>query len=483
MKPLESNLSGWILALACGAAMVFASVSGNEASAQPGPAASASASAAAQGGAAPSPDPAPADDAAEDDAADDEAEDAIPGTGPDHGLYPLPDNEMVPLKWMPPGTSASPLPSDEIFPPQTIALRFNHKVHIKEFEQTCKVCHKAAYTSVKSSDRLLPDAEQTCDNCHDVDHSDLQAVEAGEEKNGQCSFCHVGFEAGKGGQVARTIIPDPNLRNSHKAHLDRNIDCAQCHGMIAEIELATREQLPRMAGCFNCHAKPAPASGEARGECTTCHLTEPSGQLLTEFSTGDLQPPQWLHSAAHTPDWMTRHKGVAGGNSQLCANCHRSDFCTDCHDGRVRPRNVHPNDFISMHPQAARQDNPRCVSCHQMQSFCADCHRRVGVARDSPSANRLSGRRFHPPSETWTTGPRSPMHHAWEAQRNLNACVSCHVERDCTACHASKGVRGGGGINPHPPGFGARCKMPFKRNPRPCLVCHGSSDPSLGACQ
>ena len=61
--------------------------------------------------------------------------------------------------------------------------------------------------------------------------------------------------------------------------------------------------------------------------------------------------------------------------------------------------------------------------------------------------------------------------HAWEAQRNLNACVSCHTERDCAVCHASSG-RGGLNVNPHPPAFNGDCKRQFARNGRPCLVCH-----------
>jgi hypothetical protein len=399
------------------------------------------------------------------------------------GLAPLAGGAMVPLKWMPPGTGASPLPSDEIFPPQAMPLRFNHKLHVKELKQTCKVCHEAAYTSAVSKDGLLPPPGDTCDNCHDVDHSDLAAVEAGDEDNGQCTFCHLGADAGKGGKVARVVIPQPNLRMNHKAHVDRNIGCAQCHGAVEELELATREHLPRMAGCFRCHAMPKPSRGDAPGACTNCHLADPSGRLKTEFSTGALQPPPWLHGAAHTPDWLARHKSVAGADSKLCSQCHSHNFCTDCHDGNVRPRNVHPNDWISMHPQAARQDNPRCVNCHQLQSYCGDCHRRVGVARDAPSANRLSGRRFHPSPSIWTTGPRSPQHHAWEAQRNLNACVACHSERDCATCHATKGIRGGAGVNPHPVGFEASCGLPFRRNPRPCLVCHDGGDPRLSACQ
>jgi len=144
---------------------------------------------------------------------------------------------------------------------------------------------------------------------------------------------------------------------------------------------------------------------------------------------------------------------------------------------------VHPNDWLSMHPEAARQDNPRCTSCHAEQTFCADCHRRIGVARDSASGNRPEGRRFHPPSATWTVAPRSAGHHSWEAERNLNACVSCHTERDCATCHATKGVAGGQGVNPHPIGFAGTCASAFLRNPRPCLVCHQVGDANLGSCK
>jgi hypothetical protein len=402
--------------------------------------------------------------------------------GPSHGLEPLPGGEMVPLELMPPGSSASPVPSDRIFPPQTLTIRFNHRFHVKELQQTCKVCHAAAFGSSEAGDRLLPSPAQTCDNCHDVNHANLDAVQAGKDPNGQCGYCHLGERAGEGGRVAPMVFPQAHLRMSHKAHLDRNIGCAQCHGAIEELELATREQLPRMAGCFVCHAMSGAAAGKAKGHCTNCHVTEPSGRMLTSFATGELVPPAWLHGSAHTPDWIERHKGVAGANSELCANCHSDNFCTDCHDGRLRPRSVHPNDWISMHAQAARQDNPRCTSCHQLQNFCGDCHRRVGVARDAASGARPGGRRFHPPPEIWTLSPRSAQHHAFEAMRNLNACVACHSERDCATCHATKGLRGGAGVNPHPPGFVSRCGLALKRNNRPCLVCHGSSDPLLAQC-
>ncbi|MEM9876416.1 MAG: cytochrome c3 family protein [Myxococcota bacterium] len=399
-----------------------------------------------------------------------------------HGLSNLHGDVAVPLGWMPPGTGASPVPSEEIYPPQTITIRFNHQLHVERLGRSCISCHEAARESDDSADRILP-APRTCDGCHGTDHTDLLSVRAGEGPIGACGYCHLGQNAGHGGRVARTVLPPPNLKFSHRAHYRRNIGCGHCHGNVEKLELATRQQLPRMAGCFTCHASPTSARGQAKGACTTCHLTRPGGRMAVSFSTGPLLPPMWLHGAAHTPDFLVRHKTVAGANSALCGSCHEASFCTDCHDGRIRPRDVHPSDYISLHAVEAQQAASACVSCHQSQSFCADCHRRVGVARDAPSARRLAGRRFHPPPAEFTTAPRGPRHHAWEAQRNLNACVSCHAERDCVTCHASKGVRGGAGVNPHPLGFAARCGGPFRRNPRPCLVCHTENAPVLSSCR
>jgi hypothetical protein len=467
-----------VLLLTCLGAFALA-LAGPEASAQPPAAApgadagspdAASTSAAAGEGASPAP---PAGS----------AHATPPSVAHKSGLYPMPGDAEVPLALMPPGTSSSPVPSDEIFPPQTLTIRFNHKKHVKDLQQSCKVCHGGAYSSDASTDRLMPSPQATCDSCHDVDHSNPKNVQAGTEPNGQCTYCHLGENAGVGGKVAPLVIPNPNLRFTHKKHLARNIDCAQCHGQIDKLELATRDNLPRMAGCFTCHNMSGAAQGDAKSECTTCHLTQPDGRLVTAFSGGDLVPPRWLHNAGHSADWIERHKQIAANDSAFCGSCHSSQYCTDCHDGKVRPRKVHPNDWLSMHPQAARQDNPRCVSCHQQQTFCADCHRRTGVARDTGSGNRLMGARFHPSPAEWTTAPRGPKHHAWEAERNLNACVSCHTERDCATCHATKGLSGGQGVNPHPLGFMDKCRTAFARNPRPCLVCHQSRDQQLKACQ
>ncbi|MFO0566201.1 MAG: hypothetical protein U0263_11100 [Polyangiaceae bacterium] len=158
----------------------------------------------------------------------------------------------------------------------------------------------------------------------------------------------------------------------------------------------------------------------------------------------------------------------------------------------MRPRSIHPNDFISMHPIAARQNTPRCTSCHREQTFCIGCHQRAGVTMSGPYGAFAGRGRFHPPQRVWSDPPRSSQHHAWEAERNLSACVSCHTERDCATCHATtkRGGRGfgagdfgGQGTNPHPRDFRDRCNGALRRNARPCLVCHDPADPQLGECR
>ncbi|MGH7272695.1 MAG: cytochrome c3 family protein [Polyangiaceae bacterium] len=400
-----------------------------------------------------------------------------------HGLAPLPDDRKVPTSMLPAGSfDPDPGPSDVIFPPQRITIRFNHTKHLgKDVGATCKTCHSAAYRSRSASDTLVPKGE-VCDACHSTDHSDLNSVKAGDDATGQCAFCHVGYKSGDGNTVPALAMPRANLLFDHKAHVDRNIGCAQCHGAVDQLELATRDQLPRMRGCFHCHQGSDSASeGQAKSACVTCHLPGNHGTVIkTMFASGTLLPPRWLHNAEHTPDFIERHKSVAADDSQFCANCHKEDFCTDCHDGRVRPRSVHPADYLNMHAIEARMETQKCGSCHREQSFCIDCHMRVGVAESSP-ASAKEGARFHPPKSIWSDPPRKAGDHGFEAERNLNQCVSCHTERDCITCHGALGV--GAGFDPHRSGFVGGCATQFRRNPRPCLACHEPSDAVLAQCR
>lgn len=400
--------------------------------------------------------------------------------------------ESLPRGLLPPGASVpDPGPSRTIFPPETLPIRFDHRKHMALPNVSCVSCHPGGKSSRVASDRLLPSPAR-CDQCHGSSHQDLLAVRAGAGAIGSCETCHEGYKPGR--PVAKVQLTTPNLRFDHAAHANRNIGCPQCHGDVAKLAKATRDQLPRMAGCLGCHDGDGPKSlaHPASGVCTTCHLDEKTAGRLasrnaegasttvmaTHFSTGTLLPDRSLKGAAHDPEFLRRHASVAASDSRLCGNCHKEEFCADCHDGRVRPRTIHPNDYLSMHAIEARQMAQKCQSCHREQSFCLSCHQRLGVSESGPLAG---GSRFHPPKAVFSDLPRGPQHHAQEAARNLNACVSCHVERDCVVCHGGKGI--GGGFNPHPAGFSASCDRAYGRNPRPCLTCHDLGSVELDRCR
>ena len=344
---------------------------------------------------------------------------------------PLPGNAAIPLKWLPPGAFEQDRgPSEAVYPPQKLTLRFNHKFHVEQQNLQCKTCHANATTSESVADHLTPRAT-TCDGCHGTEHDDLNKVKPGDEAMGKCNFCHVGYKEGDGNLVAKFEIPRANMVFNHKTHVARNINCQQCHGEVQEIELATRDQMPRMRGCFGCHQHPeAAARGEAKGACETCHIkggaTE-GGRLKTVFASGSLQPPRWLHNSQHTPDFVQRHKYVAANDSQFCANCHKEEFCTACHDGRVRPRNIHPNDYLNMHAVEGRLATQKCTSCHREQNFCLGCHQRLGVSMSGPVKD--SGR-FHPPKSEWSDPPRKPGHHSFECSAVLDVVHALRVRFD-----------------------------------------------------
>jgi len=408
-----------------------------------------------------------------------------------HGLSASPNAQGLPEADRPPGSEPNDGgPSLTIFPEQKLTLRFNHRKHAGELRLPCTACHEKAKSSRISGDSLLPPGTR-CDGCHGSDHRDLRRVGSDpNEVSSQCAYCHLGYREGDGSRVERLQMPVANLKFNHQVHSSRNIACGTCHGAVEHTELATRDQLPRMKACVRCHKLDSEPSKRPSGECSTCHLTQ-GPRMQTLFGHAELVPPRWLKDSSHGPDWVVRHRAVAGDDSRFCSNCHSEKYCADCHDGRVRPRKAHPNDFLSLHAEAARQNSPRCTSCHQQQSFCLSCHQRMGIAESGPVGDFVERGRFHPPPSVWTSPPRSARHHAWEAEKNLNACISCHVERDCVACHATHNVGGAGGglpagrggMNPHPQGFRNRCAHALRQNARPCLVCHEPADPVFAECR
>jgi len=310
----------------------------------------------------------------------------------------------------------------------------------------CAKCHPAARGSRWASDRLVPSME-TCGICHEG----ARGVTVSTAPSELCRDCHLPWA--EGGGPVRGDYPRPDLRFSHAAH--RAEACASCHPIAGARESRDAgRDVVGMRACYSCHRD----GGRRLAECRTCHLVQKDGRLVKAVPERPMLPPVWLKGPTHGADWVQTHAPVAGADSAFCAACHRETECLDCHAGRLRPRDVHPGDWIGIHGLSGRMDNPRCAGCHRSQSFCIGCHRRTGVAPDSPSGAR-------PPGSGAYHRESSPEEICRRARQDITSCVSCHSESSCVTCHAT--------INPHPPGFSRRCKPLARKNHGACLKCHG----------
>jgi hypothetical protein len=396
-------------------------------------------------------------------------------------------------------------PSPLIYPGESLPIRFDHALHAR-LGATCEGCHTRAATSTLAADDLIP-GEAACRGCHQIDRANpTKAVPAGRGP-ARCDACHAsgggaGWMPGAAGaaEPPRVAMPRPNLKFNHRLHVSRGLGCAVCHAGAAGQGLVTRADLPMMASCLGCHD-----GKQATARCAACHLTEADGRLRVQLAspataaaggTGLLEPSGSLRGFdAHGPTFRRDH-AQAGRDEKYCLSCHRRNECVDCHGGVVRPPDIHPADYVSLHVVDARRNVPDCSSCHRLQTFCVGCHQRTGVASDpsggqpgvkptNPFGTGTGVKQFHPPgwardaSGAVITTPR-PNSHSVQARRNIRTCVSCHREESCLTCHSTDPTRGPN-ISPHGPNFAAtaRCRFLASRNQRVCLKCHALGSAAL----
>lgn len=359
-----------------------------------------------------------------------------------------------------------------VYPVQQIPLRFNHGQHLAR-GLSCSRCHTGIGRSRKSSDLNMPTGA-ICDECHTKQHP------RPHDEAPRCRMCHTAVD--QGNRVTKGLrMPRPLLHFNHALHIERGSTCADCHGDMRKVRLATTLQLPREADCLGCHD-----GFGATQRCAACHPTGAGGQLVVRALDDRTLPalvPRGASGwgAAHDLAFVEDHAGIAKANPRLCERCHDDTFCTDCHAGSIRPLRIHAGDYLTLHAMDARANTQNCQACHRTQTFCLGCHERLGFGEREQGAFGVGGSlRFHP--EGWAGPPGMPQEHAHAAQRNLAACVSCHDEDSCLACHATTDVPMPGlAISPHGTGFArsARCEALASRNRRVCLKCHPPGDPNL----
>ncbi|KAF0216005.1 MAG: lipoprotein cytochrome c 5 heme-binding [Geobacteraceae bacterium] len=119
------------------------------------------------------------------------------------------------------------------------------------------------------------------------------------------------------------------------------------------------------------------AVGEGRVACSECHEDQIKG-VLKPYATFN-----------HSQLFVKEHRFYAGSNDKLCASCHATSFCNDCHANELeikpsiklgdRPDRelIHRGDYMTRHKIDGKIDPTSCFRCHGRANNeqCIVCHK------------------------------------------------------------------------------------------------------------
>jgi hypothetical protein len=133
-------------------------------------------------------------------------------------------------------------------------LEFPHNTHLGK-NIMCETCHEGVATGAVAG---LPSV-RTCMICHEAiaaDRPRIRQITAMRDKGIDLAWQRVyGFAA------------EDHVRFNHAPHIRAKVDCATCHGNMAEQTVAERKVDHTMGFCVNCHVE-----RKASIDCLTCHF-------------------------------------------------------------------------------------------------------------------------------------------------------------------------------------------------------------------
>jgi Cytochrome c7 and related cytochrome c len=134
-------------------------------------------------------------------------------------------------------------------------IPFPHKTHIEKGLTCTDYCHESV---TKGPIAGLPSVK-TCMICHDAIATDRPLIQQITEiqKTGRDLAW----------QRVYGYSQHAHVRFNHAPHIRASVDCATCHGKIAEQTVAERNVDLTMGFCVNCHRQK-----NASNDCWTCHF-------------------------------------------------------------------------------------------------------------------------------------------------------------------------------------------------------------------
>jgi hypothetical protein len=135
-------------------------------------------------------------------------------------------------------------------------IDFPHKTHIEKGLTCTDYCHE----SVTKGPRAGIPSVKTCMICHAAIATDKPLIQHIAETYDQ-----------KGIEIPwQRVYGYPNashVRFNHAPHVRANVECATCHGNVAQQTVAERNVDLHMGFCVDCHR-----SKQVSNDCLTCHF-------------------------------------------------------------------------------------------------------------------------------------------------------------------------------------------------------------------
>lgn len=348
-------------------------------------------------------------------------------------------------------------------------IKFSHSLHYELVD--CQTCHNAVVESSSLTSLKLPNHDN-CSSCHNVDNEE------------ECNTCHINevYEP--------LVLKKSELIFNHNFHLNNTqMNCESCHQGLKDADYSWQAAgiNPPMENCYSCHNDKSVASNA----CESCHI-----------STANLLPQN--HKVAN---FSRNHKFMANAVDANCVMCHDNQSCNDCHvatnvitevnlnDDFYQPyypsnftdgtklqaiRRVHDLNYRFTHGMESKGKTAECQSCHQVETFCANCHSSKNT--DFAVSGIVPSSHLKPNFFTIGVGTGGGEH-AILAKRDIERCTSCHdvngSDPTCVTCHLdSDGIKG---TNPktHARGFMKNEKGDWHDSQGSvCYNCHTSASPN-----
>lgn len=222
------------------------------------------------------------------------------------------------------------------------------------------------------------------------------------------------------------VVPGPRM--PHGKHLDKGLECADCHLKGPDDAVLAEPAKPLLAVCAECHDEEDAQRPEA--ERVRARFFTAEGAPLWTTALKDYDPElKWSHARhakvacteCHTDLDAPERRQRQAFDMAGCMACHEQkaapNRCDTCHTAlrADRPPPSHAGAWRAGHGAAAIAGEERCVLCHADAGWCDRCHQ-------------------HTPPASHDRGWRGA--HGAAALARAERCEMCHTDpQQCVACH------------------------------------------------